>query len=97
MRAVISVEKPETLEWLKRDAQHLERALQEAGVKTDSGSLNFTLREQRQDGSGGFSRSGHRSPGFAGGAEPSEGRMAEARMAEAAARRNARGGVDVRI
>ncbi len=97
MRAVISVEKPETLEWLKRDAQHLERALQDAGMKTDSGSLNFALREQRQEGSGGFSRSGRQSPGFDGEAQPGEGRVAEARMAEAAARRNARGGVDVRI
>jgi hypothetical protein len=76
----------------------LERALQEAGVKTESGSLNFALREQRQDGSGGFSRSGsRRGSGFEGGAESNEGRLAEARMADAAARRIARGGVDVRI
>lgn len=97
MKAVLSVEKPETLEWLKRDAQHLERALQEVGVKTDSGSLNFALREQRQDGSGGFARSGaRRGPDLGGGTEPA-GRMAEARLAEVAARRMARGGVDVRI
>ncbi len=97
MKAVLSVEKPETLEWLKRDAQHLERALQDVGVKTDSGSLNFALREQRQDGSGGFARSGaRRGPDLGGGTEPA-GRMAEARLAEVAARRMARGGVDVRI
>ena len=98
MRAVISVEKPETLEWLKRDAQHLERALQDVGVKTDSGSLNFALREQRQDGSGSFARSGGRR-GFDAdaGTDPAEGRVSEAKMAEAAARRIARGGVDVRI
>ncbi len=97
MRAVISAEKPETLEWLKRDVQHLERALQDAGVKTDSGSLSFALREQRQEGFGGFARSGGRRGSGGAVGEPADGRMGEAKVAEAAARRTARGGVDVRI
>jgi flagellar hook-length control protein FliK len=48
LRAVISAERSETLDLLQRDARGLERALQEAGVKTDSGSLNFNLRGQGQ-------------------------------------------------
>lgn len=44
MRVVISAEKTETLELLQRDARALERALQDAGLKTDSGSLSFNLR-----------------------------------------------------
>jgi flagellar hook-length control protein FliK len=49
LRAVISAERSETLDLLQRDARGLERALQDAGVKTDSGSLNFNLRGQGQE------------------------------------------------
>jgi flagellar hook-length control protein FliK len=48
LRAVISAERADTLDLLQRDARGLERALQDAGVKTDSGSLNFNLRGQNQ-------------------------------------------------
>jgi flagellar hook-length control protein FliK len=64
LRAVISAERSETLDLLQRDARGLERALQEAGVKTDSGSLNFNLRGngqgqgQQAEGNGGGGRSG---------------------------------------
>ncbi|MBU2091519.1 MAG: flagellar hook-length control protein FliK [Alphaproteobacteria bacterium] len=49
LQAVISADKPETLDWLRRDAQHLERALQDAGMKTDQGSLSFNLRGEQQN------------------------------------------------
>ena len=56
IRASISAERADTLDLLQRDARGLERALQDAGVKTDSGSLNFNLRgqgqEQQADGDG---------------------------------------------
>ena len=42
--AVISAERAETLDLLQRDARSLERALNDAGLKTDSGSLEFNLR-----------------------------------------------------
>lgn len=42
---VVAVDKPETLELLKQDARQLERALADAGIKTDSGSLSFNLRD----------------------------------------------------
>ena len=40
----VVVEKADTLELLRSDSRSLERALQEAGLRTDSGSLNFNLR-----------------------------------------------------
>src|SRR3546814_18557062 len=63
LRAVISAERTETLDLLQRDARGLERALQAAGVKTDSGSLSFNLRGQGQNhepqaGNGGDRQSG---------------------------------------
>lgn len=56
--AVISAERSETLDLLQRDAKSLEKALNDAGVKTDSGSLEFNLKgeggtaENGQDGDG---------------------------------------------
>ncbi|PWT91046.1 MAG: hypothetical protein C5B56_04425 [Proteobacteria bacterium] len=40
------VEKPETLDLLRRDAPALERALQDAGLKTGDNGLQFSLRDQ---------------------------------------------------
>ena len=51
--AVISAERSETLDLLQRDARSLEKALNEAGVKTDSGSLEFNLQ-----GDGGAAQNG---------------------------------------
>jgi flagellar hook-length control protein FliK len=48
VKAVLTVEKPETYAMLIRDAASLERALQDAGLTTDSASLSFELA---QDGS----------------------------------------------
>lgn len=44
--AMIAVDKQETLDLLQRDARSLERALQEAGFETGSGSLNFGLNKE---------------------------------------------------
>ena len=41
LRAVISAERPETLELLQKDARGLEKSLQDAGLKTDMNSLAF--------------------------------------------------------
>lgn len=40
------VDKADTMDALARDARSLERALQEAGVKADAGSMQFNLRQQ---------------------------------------------------
>jgi flagellar hook-length control protein FliK len=42
----VTVEKPETLDLLQRDAPQLERALQDAGLKTSDNGLQFQLRDQ---------------------------------------------------
>ncbi len=42
------VDKPETFDSLSRDARTLERSLQEAGIKADTGSMQFNLRQQPQ-------------------------------------------------
>jgi flagellar hook-length control protein FliK len=42
--ATVTADQRHTLELLRSDARSLERALQEAGLQTDSGSLNFNLR-----------------------------------------------------
>ncbi|MCC6778336.1 MAG: flagellar hook-length control protein FliK [Hyphomicrobiales bacterium] len=51
------VEKAETLDLLRREAPELERALQQAGLKTGDNGLQFTLRDQsftgqQRDGDG---------------------------------------------
>jgi flagellar hook-length control protein FliK len=44
VQAMISADRPETLDMLQRDARGLERALQDAGLRADSHSLSFNLR-----------------------------------------------------
>lgn len=54
LRAMIAVDKPETLDLLQKDIRGLERALQNAGLQADSGSLNFSLRGDGDNQPGGF-------------------------------------------
>jgi flagellar hook-length control protein FliK len=42
----ITVERADTLDLLRRDAGQLERALQQAGLKTSDNALEFSLRQQ---------------------------------------------------
>lgn len=46
----LTVEKSETLDLLKADQRALERALHEAGFKSEQNSLSFTLRDERGHG-----------------------------------------------
>ncbi|MDO8877800.1 MAG: flagellar hook-length control protein FliK [Pseudolabrys sp.] len=41
-------DRPDTLDMLRRDTAGLERALQDAGLKTSDNSLQFSLRDQQQ-------------------------------------------------
>ena len=43
-------QKPETLSMLQQDAPQLQRALDDAGLKTGSGGLQFSLRDQSSSG-----------------------------------------------
>lgn len=60
IHAVFAADRPHTLELLQRDARELARALQDAGLQADSGSLSFNLRDGRGQG---FARA-HDAPGF---------------------------------
>ena len=46
----LTVEKPETLAMLRQDAPQLQRALEQAGLKTGDGGLQFSLRDQSSSG-----------------------------------------------
>jgi len=46
----LTVDRPDTLDLLKRDANSLERALQQAGLKTSDNALEFSLRQQGYSG-----------------------------------------------
>ncbi len=50
LRVMVSAEKNDTLDLLQRDSRTLERALQDAGVKTDSNSLSFQKGQERNAG-----------------------------------------------
>ena len=58
----LTVEKPETLSMLRQDAPQLQRALDDAGLRTGNGGLQFSLRDQSssgQDNGGGSGRNPH--------------------------------------
>lgn len=47
--AHVIVDRPETLDMLRNDARGLEKALQDAGLDTSAGDLNFSLRGENQE------------------------------------------------
>lgn len=103
LMAVISADKPETLAMLQRDAQNLEQSLRDAGLKTSSDSLSFTLRDQNQAAEGREGRDGQgtgRNRGRGHDEYAETGHAADpAALASANAQRAAaaRGGLDIRI
>jgi flagellar hook-length control protein FliK len=46
----LTVERPETLAMLRQDAPQLQRALEDAGLKTSDSGLQFSLRDQSSSG-----------------------------------------------
>lgn len=96
---VVTAEKSETLDLLQRDARGLERALQEAGLKADSNSLDFNLRG---DGHGEDTDSdNHASSGLEIASEAADGDDANVpTLAQISGYANARaniGGVDIQV
>jgi len=74
VRALVSADRPETLDMLQRDSRALEKALQDAGLKTDSDSLQFERGDKRHDfGKGSDGSSDHPAPGKDSPAEIAEG------------------------
>ena len=90
------VERAETLDLLQRDARGLEKALQNAGLKTDAGSMQFSLSQDAQTQQGQQSNG----PELRGRHDPvqAEGEaMAEVSINNASLAAQLRGGVDIRI
>jgi chemotaxis protein MotD len=91
----LTVERPETLDLLQREARGLERALQQAGLKTENGGLEFSLRQQTNDGwAHGQPHQSRQSPALVAG-EDNE--LVEAVIDGYRSAAHARGGVDIRI
>jgi hypothetical protein len=95
--AVIAVDRPETLDLLQRDARGLERALEQAGLRTDSGSLSFNLSHHNRGDMPPFEPVGGSTAadGLAAtdGPEPTVASLAD----EAGWIDLARGGIDIRV
>ncbi|EKS31302.1 flagellar hook-length control protein FliK [Afipia felis] len=57
----LTVEQPATLDMLRKDAPQLQRALEDAGLKTGDGGLQFSLRDQSPQGGQGDGGQGRHS------------------------------------
>jgi len=57
----LTVDQPATLDMLRRDAPQLQRALEDAGLKTGDGGLQFSLRDQSPQGGQGDGGQGRHS------------------------------------
>jgi flagellar hook-length control protein FliK len=91
----LTVDRPETLQLLQNDARGLERALQSAGLKTEDGSLQFSLRQQSPDGSAGQQAQGadpRSGTVYVEEDEPASGGLDQYQWAA-----RQRGGVDIRV
>ncbi|HLL26925.1 MAG TPA: flagellar hook-length control protein FliK [Xanthobacteraceae bacterium] len=93
----LTVDRPETLSLLQGDARGLERALQSAGLKTEDGSLQFSLRQQSPDSSAGQQQAqgGTNTPANIVYAEEDDAATTGLEQYQWAAR--LRGGVDIRV
>ncbi|RTL73757.1 MAG: flagellar hook-length control protein FliK [Bradyrhizobiaceae bacterium] len=57
----LTVDQPATLDMLRKDAPQLQRALEDAGLKTGDGGLQFSLRDQSPQGGQGDNGQGRHS------------------------------------
>jgi flagellar hook-length control protein FliK len=92
--ASILADRPETLDLLQRDARILERSLQDAGLKADSGSLSFDLRGGTRQDQGSPQTAGRSIPERSG-SEPHLAIASETTRPATTA--TAEGGVDIRV
>jgi flagellar hook-length control protein FliK len=91
----LTVERPETLSMLRQDAPQLQQALNDAGLKTGNGGLQFSLRDQSSSGQ----NNGNQNFGNAQRLVVSEDDAVPAAMAGRSYGRmlGASGGVDIRV
>ena len=94
VQAKVVVDKVETLQLLQRDARTLERAFDQAGLKTSPDGLQFSLRDQ-----GGQNRNGGDQPTRNNGGRPmtDEAMIDDIRLQPAQYRTAATSGLDIRI
>ena len=78
VKAIVTIDRSETFDLMQRDARGLDRALQDAGLKTDSGSLTFNLRGGDQQ----TPNDGQRGQGMTARSNPETDRMAESPLLE---------------
>ncbi|QCI64248.1 flagellar hook-length control protein FliK [Phreatobacter stygius] len=98
VKSKIVAEKPETLELLQRDQRNLERALNQAGLNASEGSLEFSLKDQSNQGSPHDQPHAGQSRHWQGLVEDPDGSTAQQATITTYARlAAARGGVDIRI
>ncbi len=87
-------DRPDTLDMLRKDTAGLERALQDAGLKTSDNSLQFSLRDQQtnqQQSNNGGSNSAHIV------VEDEQANVNEPAIRNYAAYRGQAGGLDIRV
>ena len=70
VQGTVTADNPATLNLLLKDVRGLERALQDAGLRADSGSLQFNLRGDGQTG-GSFNQTANNSSGSSSGSTSS--------------------------
>lgn len=96
VQATITADRPETLEMLQKDARGLERSLADAGLKTDTSSLSFSLRQGENQQAQGDGRTRRQGSGRNGGGEK-EMESASETSAPTQRARVADGRVDIRV
>ncbi|MGL5138464.1 MAG: flagellar hook-length control protein FliK [Beijerinckiaceae bacterium] len=94
VKATLVVERPETLQLLQRDARTLERAFDQAGLKTNPDGLQFSLRDPGQQGRG---RGDDGKPSFQGQNAGREDALPEIALQPVHYRRISASGLDIRI
>jgi flagellar hook-length control protein FliK len=100
VKAMVTADRPETLQMLKNDASTLQQSLSNAGLSTDANSLSFELRGEQQQQREQRQTAQNSANGFSNDDETSEDELADAALASAAAARQVTGGgsgIDIKV
>jgi len=99
VNATVTAEKPETLALLQKDSKGLEKALENAGLKTDGTATSFNLKgqEHQQNADRGGNNSQRQGRGRAGGADLGEDPLAGSVQAAQSRLSGGRSGVDISV
>jgi flagellar hook-length control protein FliK len=97
VQAKLVVERVETLQLLQRDARTLERAFDQAGLKTNTDGLQFSLRDPGQQGGQQGRGPGDETRGSARGRDGADTEPDVIPTISAIYRAPAAGGLDIRI